>query len=49
MKRELKARQEANLRGLISLLEVQQAIRAEQLAVPLQPALVPVPPLVRLP
>lgn len=49
MKRELKARQEASLRGLISLLEMQQVIRAEQLATPLQPALVPLPPMVRLP
>jgi len=46
MKRELKARQEANIRGLLSLVEVNQVLRAEQLAAPLQPNLVPVPPLV---
>ena len=47
MKRELKARQEANIRGLLSVMEVSQVLRAEQLAAPLQPNLVPVPPLVR--
>ena len=47
MKRELKARQEANIRGLLSVMEVSQMLRAEQLAAPLQPNLVPVPPLVR--
>ena len=49
MKRELKARQEANIRGLLSIMEVSQVLRAEQLAGPLQPNLVPVPPLVRAP
>lgn len=48
MKRELKARQEANIRGLLSLMEVKQVLKAEQLAAPLQPNLVPVPPLVSL-
>lgn len=47
MKLELKARQEANIRGLLSVVEVSQVLRAEQLAAPLQPNLVPVPPLVR--
>ena len=44
---ELKARQEANIRGLLSVVEVSQVLRAEQLAAPLQPNLIPVPPLVR--
>ena len=47
MKRELKARQEANIRGLLNVMEVSRVLRAEQLAAPLQPNLVPVPPLVR--
>lgn len=50
MRRELKSRQEANIRGLLSLMEVHQALRGAQPVGPLQPNLVSVPrPPVRAP
>ena len=47
MRRELKARQEASIRGVLTLMQAQSNLRAEQLSAPLQPSLVSMPPLVR--
>lgn len=47
MRRELRTRQEANIRGVLALMQAQSSFRAEQLSAPLQPHLVPMPPLVR--
>ena len=41
MRRELKARQEASIRGVLTLMQARSSLRAEQLSAPLQPNLVP--------